>query len=229
MPIHKDISLSLTPDNILRRQGIRQRSSRPEIAAITEKLLAEMYKLSLLEPVAAYNICPISEVSHDRVSLDNGVEIGSTSLISLLSDSRELAVVVCTIGPKLEKQVTEYLGGREPLQGLLLDGIGSAAVDSLAQESCKLIQNEASLRGCQASSPVSPGIPGFPITEQWQLFRLVPAEEIGVRLAASGLMVPRKSVSMVIALGEHMTIRKQGEACTHCNLSKTCHYKLVVT
>lgn len=228
MPIKWDIPLSLAPDNILRRQGIRQRSSRPEIASLTEKLLSEMYERCLLEPMAAYNIYPISRVSHDRVSLNNSMEIRSTSLPSLLSDAEELAVAVCTIGPKLEKQVTDYLGGREPLRGLLLDGIGSAAVDSLAQEACKLIQHEASLRDYQASSPFSPGTPGFPITEQWQLFQLVPAEEIGVSLVASGLMVPRKSVSMVIALGKQVTVRKRGEACARCNLSKTCHYKLVV-
>ncbi len=227
MPIKRDIPLSLTSDNILRRQGIRQRSSRPEIAAITEKLLSEMYELCLLEPMAAYNIYPVSEVSNDRVSLDNGVEIRGTSLPSLLAKSQELAVAVCTIGPKLEKQVTDYLGGREPLRGLLLDGIGSAAVDSLAQEACKLIQNEASLRDYQVSSPFSPGTPGFPITEQWQLFQLIPTEEIGVSLVASGLMVPRKSVSMVIAIGEYVTVRKRGEACARCNLSETCHYRLV--
>ncbi|UCB42125.1 MAG: hypothetical protein JSV77_06550 [Dehalococcoidales bacterium] len=225
MPIERDIPLSLTPDNILRRQGIRQRTSRPEIAAITEKLLSEMFELCLLEPVAAYNIYSIATLGDDRVSLDNGMEIRSISLPSLLSESRELAVVVCTIGHRLEKQVTDYLKGNEPLRGLLLDGIGSAAVDSLSQEACKLIQNEASLRGYQASSRFSPGTSGFPITEQWQLFELVPADEIGVSLAASGLMVPRKSVSMVIGLGQQVTVQKRGEACARCNLSKTCLYR----
>jgi hypothetical protein len=229
MPIKWDIPLSLSSDNILRRQGIRQRSSRPEITTTTEKLLSEIQELCLLEPAAAYNTCSVSKVSHDRIGLNNGMEIMGASLASFFSESRELAVVVCTIGPKLEKRVTDYLSGREPLRGLLLDGIGSAAVDSLAQEACNLIQNEASLRGYQAGSPFSPGTPGFPITEQWQLFRLVPAEEIGVRLTASGLMVPRKSISMIIALGKHVTIRKRGEACARCNLSQTCRYKLVVT
>jgi hypothetical protein len=42
-------------------------------------------------------------------------------------------------------------------------------------------------------------------------------------------MVPRKSVSMVIALGEQASVRKRGEACALCNLSKTCHYRIVVS
>jgi hypothetical protein len=43
------------------------------------------------------------------------------------------------------------------LRGMLLDGIGSAAVDSLTEEACKLIADEASSRGYEASSPISPG------------------------------------------------------------------------
>jgi hypothetical protein len=228
MPIKQNISVNLTSENILRRQGILQRPPRPEIAALTEELLSEVHETCLLEPVAAYNIYPITEVSDDRMSLSGGAEIRSTSLPVFLLSCRDLAVAVCTIGPRLEQRVTDFFDGGEALCGLLLDGIGSAAVDSLAQETCKLVQNEASLRGYQASSPCSPGSPSFPITEQWTLFQLVPAAEIGVSLAASGIMVPRKSASMVIALGNQVTIRERGEACTRCNLSKTCHYKLVV-
>ncbi|HEY41152.1 MAG TPA: hypothetical protein G4O18_04740 [Dehalococcoidia bacterium] len=228
MTIVSGIHISLDKRQVLRREGIRQQSSvKPEIMALIDELLASTYDKHLLEPAIAYDVYAISEVGHDSVQLDNSTEIRSASLSSLISGGRELTVAVCTIGPKLEKQVTDYLGGREPLRGLLLDGIGSAAVDSLVQETCRLMQNEASLRGYQSSSPISPGIPGFPITEQWPLFQLVPSEEIGVRLAPSGIMVPRKSASMVIALGEQVTVRKQGEACARCNLSKTCHYRLV--
>ena len=228
MTIVSGIHISLDKRQVLRREGIRQQSSvKPEIMALIDELLASTYDKHLLEPAIAYDVYAISEVGHDSVQLDNSTEIRSASLSSLISGGRELTVAVCTIGPKLEKQVTDYLGGREPLRGLLLDGIGSAAVDSLVQETCRLMQNEASLRGYQSSSPISPGIPGFPITEQWPLFQLVPSEEIVVRLAPSGIMVPRKSASMVIALGEQVTVRKQGEACARCNLSKTCHYRLV--
>jgi len=224
--IVRDIHLNLERRQILRREGIRRQSSvRPEITILIDELLVSINNEHLLEPVCAYEIHPISKVDHDQVSLAGNMVLHSPLLASSLSDAEELVTVVCTIGHKLEKQVTEYLGEGKPLRGLLLDGIGSAAVDSLAQEACTLIQHEALLRNYQASSPFSPGIPGFPITEQWQLFRLVPSEEIRVRLASSGTMVPRKSVSMVIGLGEKMTVRKRGEACARCNLSKTCHYR----
>ena len=196
---------------------------------LIDELLVLVDNEHLLQPVCAYEIYPISGIDHDQVSLAGDMALHSQLLASALSDAEELAAAVCTIGPNLEKQVTGYLDANEPLRGLLLDGIGSAAVDSLAQEVCRLIQDEALSRSYQASSPYSPGHTGFPITEQWPLFQLVPTAEIGVSLAASALMVPRKSISMVIALGEQVPVRKRGEACAHCNLSKTCHYRIAIS
>jgi len=134
--------------------------------------------------------------------------------------------MVCTIGPGLEKQVAEYFNSDEALRGLLLDGIGSAAIDSLGFEVCSLIGNEASLHGYQASSPLSPGGPRFPLAEQWQLFKLVPADQIGVSLTSSGVMVPRKSISMVIGMGSDMKTWTKAESCARCNLRNTCHYRI---
>lgn len=227
MTIVRDIYLNLEMRQVLRREGIRQRSSiKPEIKALIDELLLSINDEHLLEPAIAYETYPISGVSQDQLFLADNVVLRGPLLTSALSDAEELVTVVCTIGHKVEKQVTDYLGGSEPLRGLLLDGIANAAVDSLTHETCKLIKGVASIRDYQASSPCSPGMPGFPITEQWPLFQLVPAEEIGVSLTASGIMVPRKSASMVIGLGQQVKTWEPAEVCARCNLSKTCHYRL---
>jgi hypothetical protein len=109
---------------------------------------------------------------------------------------------------------------------MILDGIGSAAVDSLVREVLRRIGNEVSSRGYEISSPVNPGMPGFPLTEQWNLLRLVNADEIGVRLTASGVLIPRKSTSMVIGIGPQMTKWTRAEVCARCSLRETCHYRV---
>jgi len=109
---------------------------------------------------------------------------------------------------------------------MLLDGIGSAATDTLAQEACKIIADEASSRGQQVSSPVNPGMPGLPLTEQWNLLELASASEIGVILTSSGIMVPRKSTSMVMGIGPQMKTWTRAEVCAHCSLRKTCPYRI---
>ena len=227
MTIIDDIHLKLETGQVLRGTGIRQYSSvRPEIKALIHELLVSVADDHLLEAAIAYEIYPITRVAPHQLSLAGNNRLHGSLLTSTLSSAEELVTVVYTIGLKVEKRVTGYFGRGEPLRGLLLDGIGNAAVGSLAQEACKLITSVALLRGHQASSPFSPGMPGFPITEQRPLFQLAAAEQIGVSLTASGVMVPLKSASMVIGLGQQVTTWTQTEVCTRCNLGRTCHYRL---
>jgi len=47
-----------------------------------------------------------------------------------------------------------------------------------------------------------------------------------VSLTASGVLVPSKSVSVVIGIGAQMTRWTQAEVCARCSLRETCHYKI---
>lgn len=227
MPVIRDIPLILKTREVLRRQGLGGGAKvRPEIKILIRELLASVKKTRLLESAIAYEIYTITEISQRQLSREGNPVVHDSPLSSLLAGAKELAIAVCTIGPRLEKQVTDYTSQGEPLRGMLLDGIGSAAVDSLTEEVCKFIAGEASSGGYEVSSPVSPGMPGLPITEQWQLLKLVPAGEIGVSLTSAGIMVPRKSASLVMGIGPQMPKWTRTEVCTRCHLKKTCPYRI---
>ena len=165
MPVIRDIHLSLKTGEVLRREGLGGGAKvRPEIKILIRELLTTVKKSHLLEPAIAYEIYTITELSQWQSSLEGKPKVRDSLLHSVLPQAKELAIAVCTIGPRLEKQVTDYTSQGELLRGTLLDGIGSAAVDSLTEEVCKFIAGEASSRGYEASSPINPGMPGLPIT-----------------------------------------------------------------
>ena len=227
MPVIRDIPLSLKTGEVLRRQGLgRGAKVRPEIRLLIRELLASLNKSRLLEPAVAYEYHRVRSMDGSRISLDGDKALHGPLLPAIFPEAKELAVILVTIGPKLEKQVTDYSKKGAALQGMALDGIGSAAVDKLVAEFLRLIATEVSSRGYEISSPVGPGMPGFPLTEQWNLLGLVKAGEIEVTLTSSGMMVPRKSTSMVMGVGPQMTRWTQAEVCARCTLTETCHYKL---
>jgi len=227
MPVIRDIHLSLKTREVLRRQGLTGGAKvRPEIKILIQELLASVKKARLLEPAVAYEYYTVSSMNGSQISLDGGKAINGPLIPAIFPEAKELAVILCTIGPRLEKQVTDYSKSKEAMRGMILDGIGSTAVDMTALEALKLIASEGSSRGYEISSPVNPGMSGFPLTEQWNLLELVNADEIGVSLTASGVLVPRKSVSMVIGIGPKMTRWTQAQVCARCNLRETCHYKV---
>jgi hypothetical protein len=227
MPVIRDILLSLKTREVLRRQGLGGGAKvRPEIRILIRELLAIVKKARLLEPAVAYEYYTVSSMNGSQISLEGDKAIHGPLIPAIFPEAKELAVLLCTIGPRLEKQVTDYSKSDEAMRGIILDGIGSTAVDMIALKVLRRLTSEVSSRGYEISSPVNPGMPGFPLTEQWNLLGLVNADEIGVRLTASGVLVPRKSVSMVIGIGPKMTRWTEAEVCARCSLRETCHYKV---
>ncbi len=227
MPVIRDIPLSLKTREVLRRQGLGGGAKvRPEIKDLILELLTSVKKTRLLEPAVAYEYYTVSSMNGSQTSLEGDKAIHGPLIPAIFPEAKELAVLLCTIGPRLEKQVTDYSKSGEAMRGMILDGIGSTAVDMMAPEVLRRLASEVSSRGYEISSPVNPGMPGFPLTEQWNLLGLVNADEIGVSLTASGVMVPRKSTSMVMGIGPQMTRWTQAEVCARCSLRETCHYKV---
>ena len=228
MPVVRDVSPDLELDDVLRAQSIGDYDRlKPDMKSAIHDLLEAVREGSLLRPAVVYETYRVAEVTDSHLAVEDHAAVLRGSLFqTALAGAREIAVAVCTIGPELEEQVAGHFAGGEPLRGLLLDGIGTAAVESLCSEACRIIGREAARCGYQAGSPVSPGSPRFPISQQWELFKMIPAEDIGVSLSESGLMVPRKSLSMVVGMGSEMVTWTQAESCAHCTLSQTCRYRV---
>jgi hypothetical protein len=228
MTIVRDIPLTLDIREILRREGfIGKREIRPSIERLIHELHGEVEKGNLLQPAVVYDIYSGDEIDRRQFSLKNNGDMRGRLLTSLIPEAKDIAVAVCTIGPALEEKVTHYSKSGDVMHGMLLDGIGSAAVDSLCIEAGKIIAGEVSPRGYQISSPITPGMPCLPITEQKWLLELIHSEDIGVTLTSSNMMIPRKSTSMVIGIGHDMETWTQAELCSRCSLRETCVYKYV--
>ncbi len=158
-----------------------------------------------------------------------------------------IALGLVTIGPALERRVTELLARGEDTRALLLDAAGSAAAEEAADELERRIHaagvpggeaQDGTARdggpGVEAPSAapqrkprrVSPGYGAWPLTAQRALFDIRPHEEVGVRLLPSCLMVPRKSVSFAVWLGEREGADPGSRPgrCASCD-SSTCPYR----
>lgn len=225
MGVVKELSISLEIGEVLRRQGMRPGSpGASRFTELTRELLEMVHKEGLLTPQLIYERHRLSYVDEGQVRLGDTIVRGH-EIASALRSAEAGMVAVCTIGPALETQVQRLFAEGERTRGLLLDGLGSAAVDGVARESCHVLREVATSAGSTASSALSPGMTGFPLSEQEKIFHLVDAAQIGVRLTPSGMMEPRKSVSLVVGFGPDMPTWTQGEVCARCPMKETCDYK----
>jgi hypothetical protein len=224
MPVKRDWVLNLKVDQVLQNQGADPsalRKRNPRLAEIAQQALD--VGCSLLEPATAYQQLKILSCTHEQVRLEGGHIISGKTITGLLGPAEHAVIVVCTIGPMLETFVSEILS-EDPVLGLALDGLGSAAIETLAEEVCAYFGKQADLEGLQATIPLGPGVDGWPVERgQNQIFEIVEAQEIGVTLTSSSMMTPQKSLSMVIGLGKH--VDSSGKVCDYCLLRSTCRYQ----
>jgi hypothetical protein len=223
MPVLTDCALELDVDQILRAQGADPgivRVRRPALVGLAERALEA--GRPLLEPKVAYARFTSTGLRHDRLTLDGGALQGPL-IAQHLGAAEQVIVMVSTIGDSLDAEISRQMD-HEPAFALALDGVGSAAAEALAAEACRRFEQEAVDRNWRTSLPLSPGMVGWPVEEgQAQIFALVDAGEAGVRLNEASMMVPRKSLSLVLGLGSRL--EAIGSACAYCTLRETCRYQ----
>ncbi len=224
MPVLKEWNIQIDVDRILTAQGADPaviRARNPNLVAVTERALAE--GLPLIEPVVAYRQLKIKKVNHERLILSEDGTLSGKTIGRVLAPAQQVVVMVCTIGSLLENFSSAVLP-TDPVYGLALDSLGSAAVETLVVSACAYFGNQAAALGMQATIPLNPGMEGWPAERgQMEIFKLLDPAEAGVRLTPSGMMIPQKSLSLVIGLGEE--VGSQGRVCDYCSLRATCRYQ----
>ncbi len=164
--------LNITVDGVLRGQGadpdiIRSRS--PRLIDIAEKALASV--IDLLEPEVLVKEFKVTGFKHNSLELEGGKKISGPLVTGHLVGASYITVAVCTVGSKIDGYASEVMDD-DIVLGLAIDGVGSAAVESLANAACRQIEVKAAADGFQTTIPLSPGMIGWGV-EHIQHFNLI--------------------------------------------------------
>jgi len=222
--IRRDWELPITADMVLQRQGANVRKVRarqPRLIALAEQAITEGQPL--IQPQVAYRVLRIREVQRALVVLENGEQLISATVARKLVGA-ELAVgVIATVGPRIEREILRATR-EKPAFGLALDGYATAAVGALIIAFRRYLAELAGNERLEITTPLYPGTHGWELAAaQTELFSLVNAASIGVKLTSSFLMTPCKSVSMLIGAGVKM--KAEPNPCDECDVAATCRYR----
>lgn len=222
--VSRDWSLEIDADMVLRGQGadpaiVRQR--RPRLVEIAERAVQE--GLRLIEPAAVHRSLMVRDVRHTHLLLDDGARLSGPLIVEQLAPAQRVVALVCTVGAAIEERIADAMRQDAPY-ALALDGFASTAVDALSTSACARLEAEATRLGQCASVPLGPGLIDWPVdVGQPEIFRVLDPTAIGVTLAASAQMLPRKSASLV--MGFAATPFAAGQVCDFCALRQTCRYQ----
>ena len=222
MPIVTDLTLTLTEEQIWRGQGGRRPEQvRPALRDLMNRALE--IGQGLFAPRIAFDYFEVGELRHQQIVLKDGAVLHSGAYTADLARADRLALIACTIGPALDERVRSLLDDEMALAATL-DGVGSAAVDALSGDACRLIEEEARRAGLLTTTPFSPGDGDWPLSDQRVFFNLLPVDEIGLSLSPDDLMMPLKSLTLAIGVGKEVTAG--GSPCERCSAAPRCRYRV---
>src|SRR5680860_347821 len=229
MKIIKNIKLKIDEEEVLRYQGCHNDKLKKLNNAIIKITREEIERgHHLFEPKGIYSPVKIKKISFSSgiVDLINGFSLNfSPSIMNLLKGVSYLVFGVATIGSSLENKVFELFSQGEYPRAIALDAVGTVAVEALSKYVRNLICQEVKVRNLQITRHFSPGYNDWNINQQKDIFKIIPADKIGVSLTESCMMVPQKSLSWIIGIGKNIIISsKNDHSCQICQ-AMNCQFR----
>lgn len=226
MELIKGIKVSIREEEVRRLVGYKGKRPIGNIQDILAQEIEEGYRL--IEPKAIYTQVRVKEENKGSLVLEEGSRLSVGSGISLWQGAEYLGVALCTIGLALENRVSQLFTEGEYPAALMLDSVGSVAVESVGDYVNSVICQMANRLGISVGPRLSPGYGKWNLAEQRVLFSLLPGERIGVTLNEDFVMVPRKSISFSIGMGKGLGSDRAINPCQHCGMEGCKYRRLVV-
>ena len=226
MNILNDFTIELTSEEVLATQP-RRKSVSEAILNATEEAIALAYPL--INPQLLYRWFDVVEVEKQHVILkpvssdlpEKRLLIGPYA--NELKKAQQAMIAVQTIGAALEEKVQDLNDTGELLPGFLLDSAGVVALSKVNTRANQMVEKVAADKGWGVGASLSPGsLKGWPIESQQELCGMLELAKINVQLNETNILVPFKSVSVLIGIGQEYTRKKVGSMCHLCNLKDTC-------
>jgi hypothetical protein len=166
-----------------------------------------------LEPRGAFSLYGVAGRTSRSLSLGAATITGNVG--EFLGYARRVAVFVVTAGEPISRLSEDAGREGDAFAAWVLDALGSWAAEAAADALMERIRPH--LGDHEALTlRYSPGYCGMDIAQQRVLFRLVPADSVGVKLLPSLLMRPLKSVSGVVGLGPKEAVDRYRAPCDSC-------------
>ncbi len=197
--ILRDIPFTIPRDKVLLRLkfNVNVSKSNEKIDHLIDSMMDEGYMIA--QSRASIQDFYIKENKMEEIRLvDTNFIIRGRKIAEHLKNCFKISFMVCTIGDEFTQAVESLSSGGEITKAVILDAVGSEAIEALADTVTNIIKQNAKTERADIITRFSPGYGDWPVAEQKELLKIVEAKKIGVRLTEQYLMIPEKSISACI-------------------------------
>jgi hypothetical protein len=208
--------------DILRQAQQAPLNGRPSAARtrLRAQALAMAREDALVHAAYSYRIVDL-EAPAAPVLKVGGESLEAPWLLPVTGQLTALACGACTLGPALERRVSELFAQRRISLAMALDELGNELLFDISRRAQDRMQAEVSRNGLAMSGELRAGDPGLALEAQGAVLRLAGADSIGIGLSEGFVMHPLKSTSMVLGVGIDLPASSWSR-CDTCNSRARC-------
>ncbi len=155
------------------------------------------------------------------IIIDNTILSVNKKIFNYLKNSTKIGLLLSTAGEYISELIEEYKKNNDLLKMYIVDVIGSIIVEKCADHIHKLLKEDLKTK---TTNRYSPGYCNWDTTEQFKIFELLPRYFCNIKLNSSGVMIPLKSISAIVGLGEK--VKYVSYNCNSCG-DINCLYKKI--
>jgi len=220
-----DIHVNIDREDVLRLQGWRGRRPRRNIEDMLTSQIEEGFRL--IQPKSIYTRVGIRQLRDECIELNNGFILRMANSAQVWGGAECLGIAICTIDSTLERRVSELFAEGEYPMAVMLDSVGSVAVEGVVDYVNAHFCQLAADMNMGTGPRLSPGYGEWELTDQQVIFEILPGAEIGVRINEDCIMLPQKSVSFCVGMGREMVTMHGGNRCEQCGMEDCAYRKQV--
>lgn len=216
--------MEINKEEILAYLGYHGQARDKELEALLDSAITEVQILA--EPRHVFEV-------YDVIMEDEGVRVQGSALVLVGRDIRahlrcscQVVLMAVTLGVGIERRI-QQLQYQNMAQAVILDACATTAIEGV----CDVVEAEIRAQhvplGFHLTDRYSPGYGDFPLEIQSQLLHLLQAPaKIGLMSTQHHILVPRKSVTAVLGIGQQWSPKKakcDGCKYEHCNYRREAH------
>lgn len=191
---------------------------------IIETITNELKRFSNIDGIIGGYV--IKNASFDKANFQIQIDeqrfnVGK-SIWNFLKQADKIAIFTCTAGAEISNRSKELMANGMLLEGYVVDVIGTVVVEKAMDKIHNHLKADFEAINQSVSNRYSPGYCAWEVKEQHKLFSFFPKNICGIEINASALMIPTKSVSGFIGIGENIKFRNY--TCDTCT-SVNCIYR----
>ena len=208
----------LPEKQIYRYMGMREIPRSGELYELVETIKPRF--LDTLRCKACYGVVPV-KINGNCVDL-SVFSVTSAHLARNLRECNDAVLFAATLGMATEQQ-RRRAAAVSPTEALVLDAMGSAAIEQFCDQFCSELARETPQYKMRPR--FSPGYGDIPLEVQRQMLYVLEAQrKVGISMSDGFQMIPQKSVTGVIGLSRN-GCEKAVPSCECCENS-ACEFRL---